>query len=122
MLDRYLFRTDKLPESAGPDVPRDLAWAVEGYTDHQNVSEDSKIKNHTVSVIIEGLDDPVDDFVDDWEETVVNTDNAVAAPPIIAGVVQESIYQNETGASRVEVILDISGPDDGDYEVVVTPA
>lgn len=122
MLDRYLFRTDKLPESAGPDVPRDLTWAVEGYTEHQNVSEDSKLKNHTVSVIIEGLDDPVDDFVDDWEETVVNTDNAVAAPPIINGIVKESIYQNETGASRVEVTLDISGPDDGDYEVVVTPA
>lgn len=118
MLDRYLFRTDKFPESAGPDVPRDLTWAVEGYVEHQNVSEDSKLKNHTVSVIIEGLDDPVDD----WEEHIINADNVIAAPPIIVGVVEESIYQNETGASRVEVVLDISGPDDGDYEVVVTPA
>lgn len=118
MLDRYLFRSDKLPESSGPDVPRDLAWAVEGYVERQNLSGDSKSKSYTASVIVEELDDPVEE----WDEHVVNPDNVIASPPRIIGVVQESIYQNETGASRVEVILDISGPDDGDYEVVVTPA
>lgn len=124
MLDRYLFRADKLPESAGPDVPRDLTWAVEGYEESQPISEDSK-RRHTATVIVEGLGDdaPVDYWQhDDYEYDAPDITGTVAAPPRIRGVAREQIYQNEAGVSRVEVIIDVDGPDDGDYEVVVAPA